>query len=60
MANKPLTDYKDRCGGCKYFAFKTKKDSVFRYGPCELAKNSYYKQASQTKCMKYEDYPQDD
>ena len=59
---KPYADYKNKCGMCKYFTYLTKKGEITRYGHCEHPAKRYprYKQACQTKCLKYEEWKDGD
>lgn len=48
-----LTDYSNRCGSCKNFAFLVKKNEVQFWGFCSLKNRANYHQASQKACKLY-------
>lgn len=55
---EPLNDYTGRCGACKYFSYRVKKDKLLRWGCCELTEK--YKQACTFACSKYKEWENDD
>ena len=51
-----VSDYKYKCGGCKFFGFMvTRRGNLRRRGYCEL-KMKHPKEASCLKCKQYEEW----
>lgn len=54
--NKKLSDYSDRCGGCKYFAWRVNGNQPRSNGCCENPNRKNYHDASQQKCKLFKPY----